>query len=103
MSANGTAYINVEGLELDVLINSEHTLSALAGDTVKIIITRNRDGRQSEGKIIEIVERAKEEFVGTIKQIRSQWFFTPDSTKIPNDYFIEISEYRENRISKIIH
>lgn len=89
MSANGTAYINVEGLEQDVLINAEHTLGALAGDMVKIVITRNRGDRQSEGKILEIVERAREEFVGTIKQYRNVWFFTPDNNKIPYDFFIE--------------
>lgn len=91
MTANGNAYINVEGLDEDVFINPDNTYSALPNDTVKIIITRNRGSRQSEGKIIEIVERAREEFVGTVNFYRNQWFFTPDNNKIPYDFFIEPS------------
>ncbi len=88
MLSTGKAYIiNDEGGE-DVFIKPNNTNNALNGDRVKFFIFPKRSGRKLEGQILEIVERAKTKFVGTVEVSRNYGFVIPDDVKIPVDFFI---------------
>ncbi|NOR86906.1 MAG: ribonuclease R [Bacteroidales bacterium] len=88
MLSTGKAYIiNEEGGE-DVFIAPNNTKDAMNGDKVKIFIFPKRKGRKLEGQIIEVLERAKTSFVGTIEVSKSYGFVVPDDSKVPVDFFI---------------
>jgi ribonuclease R len=50
------------------------------------------DGRSLEGKVIEIVERFRTEFVGQLQISPKFAFFVPDSNKLAIDFFIPLNK-----------
>jgi ribonuclease R len=83
----GFAYIVSEELEKPVLVSSRNLNHAMEGDKVKVNLYAMRKKQQPEGEVIEIVERAKSVFVGTISKSRNFAFFIP-SGKSAFDLFI---------------
>ncbi|WKV10828.1 ribonuclease R [Marivirga harenae] len=82
------AYIISEDRETDIIVKTDKLKGAFHKDTVKVVITKkNKDGRE-EGKVIEIVERAKTQFVGRIDKSVRYAFMIPDSRYIHTDFFI---------------
>ena len=65
--------------------NSGH---AMHGDKVKVSLTAKRKGRKVEGEVIEIIERAKETFVGTLKVDKNFAFLLTEDRTLANDIFI---------------
>ena len=65
--------------------NSGH---AMHGDKVKISLSAKRKGRKVEGEVIEIIERAKETFVGTLKVEKNFAFLLTEDRTLANDIFI---------------
>ena len=65
--------------------NSGH---AMHGDKVKVSLTAKRKGRKVEGEVIEILERAKETFVGTLKVEKTYAFLLTEDRTLANDIFI---------------
>jgi ribonuclease R len=67
----------------------EHNLNhALHGDRVRVAVTPKRRRKRLEAEVIEVVERAKRTFVGSIKVERSYAFVIPDNRLMPYDIFI---------------
>ncbi len=91
MTASGTAYIVSEETEDDVVINQKKTLNAMHGDTVKVRLFPKSKGKQ-EGEIIEVVQRAKTEFVGTIQISPRFAFLVPSNIKIHTDIYIPLEK-----------
>lgn len=90
-NASGSAYMVNPELPKDIYIHSKNTNKALHLDTVKIeVIVGN--GRAIEGKVIEIVQRFRDEFVGVIQISPRYAFFVPDSSKIPIDFYIPLGK-----------
>ncbi len=88
MLSTGKAYvINNEGGD-DIFISSNNTKDALNGDKVKVFIFPKRSGRKLEGQIIEVIERLKTKFVGTIEISKGFGFVVPDDPKVAVDFFI---------------
>ena len=65
--------------------NSGH---AMHGDKVKVSLTAKRKGRKVEGEVIEILERSKETFVGTLKVEKTYAFLLTEDRTLANDIFI---------------
>jgi ribonuclease R len=91
MNASGSAYLVSNDLPKDIYIGKNHTNKALHLDTVKIKVIEGQ-GRSIEGHVIEIVERFRTEFVGTIEVSPRYAFFIPDSNKLPIDFFIPLDK-----------
>jgi len=93
-TSSGAAYITVAEFDRDIYIPQRKTGQALPGDTVKIHVHQNNRGSRVEGEIIEVIERAKETFVGTftINERNRVGFVIPDSQKMPVDFFIPPGE-----------
>ena len=91
MNASGSAYLVNNDLPKDIYISKNNTNKALHLDTVKVKIIQGT-GRSIEGEVIEIIERFRTEFVGTIQISPRYAFFIPDSNKLPIDFFIPISK-----------
>src|SRR4051812_41275555 len=82
----GSAFVVVEGQDTDIYIPERKTRDALNRDLVKVnIISRNK-GRRQEGEVIEVIERAKTEFVGIIKILPKYAFVIPTNNKIHVDF-----------------
>ncbi len=87
LQPQGYAYIISEEFDKPVLVTSRNLNHAMEGDTVKVQLFAIRKKQQVEGEVIEIVERAKSTFVGTISKSRNFAFFIPTG-KVGFDLFI---------------
>ena len=84
----GAAYVVVEELNEDVYISKSLTAMALDGDTVTIELIRQKKGSRLEGKVLEVVERKRTEFVGTVQKMRKFAFIIPDNSRLHVDFFV---------------
>ena len=89
MKQTGKAYLISKSSEVeDVFIASSNTGHALDGDIVKVHLFPARKERKVEGRVIEIVKRYKEVFVGTIKTAKNISYFIPDNLNMPIEILI---------------
>lgn len=97
MTAAGSVYVRVEGLDQDIFVNQRNTLNALDGDRVEVVVMhRSRDGRM-EGEITAIRERNPRPYVGVAEVGTHQIFVRPDSRRCPVDIFLPKKRYPEVR------
>ncbi|MDP3434404.1 MAG: ribonuclease R [Bacteroidota bacterium] len=83
----GFAYITSEEVEKPVLVSAHNLNHAMDGDKVKVHLYAMHKKQQPEGEVVEIIERAKTIFVGTISKSRNFSFLIP-SGKSAFDLFI---------------
>ena len=93
MNASGSAYLVNDDIPKDIYIHKKNTNKALHLDHVMIEVIKGR-GRAIEGKIIEVISRFKDEFVGTLQVSDRYAFLVPDSNKMPVDIFIPLSKLK---------
>lgn len=88
-TSSGAAYLVTENEgEDDIYISAKNVHNALHGDTVKVLRLARRRNRKPEGEVVEIIERARVEFVGNIEMGPSYAFLVPDSRKMSVDIYI---------------
>ncbi|MBF6611109.1 MAG: ribonuclease R [Chryseobacterium sp.] len=87
---SGNAYVNVEGIEDDIFIHSKNVKDALQGDKV-MIVTYNFKGKKLEGSVVQVLERNKTDFVGTLDYIAHKefGFVVADKKIIHTDIFVK--------------
>ncbi len=88
MTAHGYAFIISPESEDDVFVSQKNLREALHGDTVKVHLFARRSGARLEGQVVEVLERARTSFVGTIGITDNFAFMIPDSRLMPYDLFI---------------
>ena len=88
LTAKGSAYVVSEDLDTDVYITPKNLGHALHGDRVKVLMFAQRKNKKPEGEIVEVLERAKTEFVGTIEMSKNFGFLVPDNKKMLVDLYI---------------
>jgi len=95
MTQHGYAYVISEEVEDDVFIARNLLHSALDGDLVKVYVfpRRSRDTRY-EGEVIQIIERARDSFVGTVEISKHFAFLITDNKKMPYDLFIPLDKLK---------
>lgn len=91
-TSQGTAFVVFSQTENDVFIPARKSKDALQGDLVKVSLIQKRSGKRKEGEVVEVIKRAKTEFVGTIKVNPKFAFVVPDSNKIHVDFFVRSSD-----------
>ncbi|MBY0425195.1 MAG: ribonuclease R, partial [Cytophagales bacterium] len=82
------AYIVVGQDQEDVWVSVDNLKGALDGDEVKISVSHIKRGKHPEGRVISIVKRGKDEFVGKIQVGPKYAFVVPDSKKMHYDIFV---------------
>lgn len=92
MARGGYGYIVSDTIKEDVFISQDNLNHALDGDTVKVMVYAHKKTRALEGEVVEILERARETFVGTIEISDRYAFLTPDSRQMPFDMFIPLDK-----------
>jgi ribonuclease R len=83
----GFAYVTSEEVEKPVLVSAHNLNHAMDGDKVKVHLYAMHKKQQPEGEVVEIIERAKTIFVGTISKSKNFSFLIP-SGKSAFDLFI---------------
>src|SRR5699024_3104638 len=89
ISRRGTGYLIIEAFDEDVRIPSKHLGTALQNDLVKAELFKQGRGKRREGKIIEVLERGRSLFVGTLKKKgKNNYLIKPDEKSAHTDFFI---------------
>ena len=78
MTASGSLYVRVEGLESDVFVNQRNTANALDGDRVEIVVMHRGHNGKLEGEVTRIVERSRKPYVGVAEVGAQQIFVRAD-------------------------
>lgn len=88
MARSGAAYIICQDLKEDVYVPARNLNGALNKDRVRVEVLRSGNRRRPEGQIVEILQRATEQFVGTLSKHRKWYVVTPDGLHYDFDIFI---------------
>lgn len=79
----------------DLFIAAENTGTAMHGDKVVARITRDeahpraKAGR-SEGRVIRVIERARDRLVGTLQQSKNFFYVIPDDPRLVHDVYVRV-------------
>ncbi|MES2863685.1 MAG: ribonuclease R [Bacteroidota bacterium] len=92
MTSRKSGYFVCKELEDDVYIPFINLNHALDGDKVRCYIYNRRSSRKPEAEVLEILERAKTEFVGVIDVQKNFAFVTTTNAKMYTDIFIPKNE-----------
>ncbi|MES2653436.1 MAG: ribonuclease R [Bacteroidota bacterium] len=94
MTADGSAFIVPDDeFEKDIFVAPRKVRNALHGDKVKVyVFAKKASGRKKEGEIVEIITRAKTDFIGVAKISERFAFVIPDDRKMLHDIFVPLSD-----------
>jgi ribonuclease R len=93
MTADGSAFIIPDDeFEKDVYVSARKLHNALHGDKVKVYIYAKKSGRKNEGEVVEIITRAKTDFIGVIRISDRYAFVNIDDRKMLHDIFVPLSD-----------
>ncbi|KND49866.1 MAG: ribonuclease R [Parcubacteria bacterium C7867-003] len=83
--------------ENNIEIQPKDINRALHGDTVEVELTGEKIKNRIQGKVVKVIQRAKEEFVGVVKKKDGKTFVMPDDQRLYVDIFLpENSEVSDN-------
>ena len=89
LTNDGSAFIVTDDeAESDIFVAPRKLRNALNGDRVKVYVYAKSRGKNKEGEVIEILQRAKMEFTGIVKLSERFAFFIPDDRKMMHDIYI---------------
>ena len=92
ITSNGNGYFVTEDYEDDIFIPNANLGKGLHNDTVKAYVFKKRSGKKYEADVVEILERAKTQFVGVLQKNKNFGFVVPDNNKMYADIFISESK-----------
>jgi ribonuclease R len=90
ISRRGTGYLIADGYEEDIRVKSKHLGMTLPDDIVEVeLFSKKGHGGRQEGKVVNIKERGREIYVGTLKkQGKKNFLIKPDEKSAHTDFFI---------------
>ena len=88
LTSNGNGYFICEDFEEDIFVPSVNLNKALQNDLVRVYVYNKRKSNKLEADVVEVLERAKQEFVGTLQMSKNFGFVIPDNSKMYADIFI---------------
>ena len=94
MKSTGKAYVVPEDGGEDIQIASNNTGKALHGDKVKVAMFPKRKSKKIEGEIVEVLERARTEFVGVFSISHGYAFVVSDRASMPLNFYIPRGNYK---------
>lgn len=92
MGKSGEGYVSVEGIDQDVIVEERNLSTSLPGDTVSIEVLKPKRGGRMKGKVISILQRAREQFMGTLRIRNNFAFFVPTDENIQVDFEIPFNQ-----------
>ncbi|MES2588448.1 MAG: ribonuclease R [Bacteroidota bacterium] len=91
ITQKGSAFLLSKDDKADIYISQGNTNQAMNGDIVRVAITKAGSSRR-EGKVVEIVQRERTQFVGTVDVKEKFAFFIPDNQRTGIDIYIPIEK-----------
>ncbi|HUQ96908.1 MAG TPA: ribonuclease R [Chitinophagaceae bacterium] len=92
VTRSGMGFVVVEGLEADVLVRPNDFNTAMHGDTVRVKVSPQREGKRAQGVIADVIERKQLDFVGRLQMGKGFAFFVSDSDKKMPDIYIPLQK-----------
>lgn len=92
VKTQGYGFLITEEGEEDVFISQKNMGTALNKDTVRVQLFAQSRGRSREGRVVEVLKRARQNIVGTYKKTKRYGFVIPDDLKITKDIFVHESD-----------
>lgn len=97
MTKRGAAYLISDDLENDVYIAPKDLNTALHEDHVKVYLFAKSKNKKPEGEVIEVLERARDSFVGVLEVYEEFAFLVPDHEKMQVDIYIALNRLGEGK------
>ncbi|MGM0482852.1 MAG: ribonuclease R [Patescibacteria group bacterium] len=89
ITSQGTGYLPTDKYEDDIQIQEGLLNTAMHGDKVKAVLRSSRKNERIQGEVIEIVERARYEFVGIIEKNKDgSCDLLPDDRRVYRAFYI---------------
>jgi len=88
------AYAVLDGSEetKDIWISVNDLNGALDDDRVKLVLKPGKHGKHQEGRVVEILGRNREEFVGRVEMSTRYGFVIPDFKKMFHDVYVRYED-----------
>lgn len=102
MNSRKSGYFVCDELEEDVYVPKQNLNHALDKDKVKVYVYNRRSSRKPEAEVLEILERAKTEFVGVIDIQKNFAFVTTTNAKMYTDIFIPKNKLGEAQNGDVV-
>lgn len=94
MTRSGSAYIIVQGGGEDVFISPKNVKNALHGDKVKVQAWYPKGRNRPEGEVIDVLERATDFFIGTIRFSKRYAVVIPDRQNMAVDIYVDLEDIK---------
>jgi ribonuclease R len=88
ITRSGMGFVIVDGLDADVLVRPSDFNTAMHGDTVRVKVSPQREGKRIQGVVSEVLDRKQLDFVGRLQMNKGFAFFVPDADKRMPDIYI---------------
>lgn len=88
VKTQGYGFLIMENGKEDVFISQKNMGTALHKDLVRVQLYAQSKGKSTEGRVIEVVKRARQNIVGTYHKTKHYGFVVPDDLKITRDIYI---------------
>ncbi|MDG1110580.1 MAG: ribonuclease R [Polaribacter sp.] len=88
ITSNGNGYFISDDYEDDIFIPNSNLGKGLHNDKVKAYVFKKRNSKKYEADVVEVLERAKTQFVGVLQKNKNFGFVVPDNNKMYADIFI---------------
>ncbi len=103
ITRSGMGFVVIQNLETDVLVRPNDFNTALHGDTVRVSLNTQRQGKRIQGVITAVLERKQTEFIGRLQMNKGFAFFVADSDKkIPDIYVPEKSFNGATEMDRVV-
>lgn len=87
MTQRGAGFLLTDKNEADIYIAPQHVNHALNGDRIRVAITK-KTATKTEGQVVEVLQRERTQFVGTVEAHEKFAFFIPDNQRNGVDIYI---------------
>jgi ribonuclease R len=92
----------IAGVDSDIFIPASLTGPAMNGDKVQVEITYRKPGGRAEGRILNVVKRARETIVGQLRFDGQVFFVAPSDEKLPAKILIpDASSEHKDKIVEV--
>jgi ribonuclease R/exosome complex exonuclease DIS3/RRP44 len=92
ITSNGNGYFMTDDYENDIFTPNINLGKGLHGDVVRAYVYKRKRSNKLEADVVEIIERAKNEFVGVLQKSKNFGFVICDNNKMYADIFISESK-----------
>ena len=94
VTGKGIGYFPIPDADEDFEIQPENLNAALNRDKVRVESLQKEILGRKQARVIEIVERHKTEFVGTLEKTEKGFFLVPDDKRMYRDIFVPFNSAR---------